>query len=64
MSAPIESVVMVRGVRLRRHTERGPRGGVRHTYQSADASVVWGYWYSTASQAIRESNASDRVVRS
>jgi hypothetical protein len=56
------TVVMVAGVTLRRHESRGPRGGRRYTYQSVAADPLWGYWYDSARDAARRSNASDRIV--
>lgn len=56
------TIINVRGHSLRRSEEIGPKGGKKIRYQSALASPVWGYWYVTAAQAIRESGPSDRVV--
>jgi hypothetical protein len=58
----MDTVITYRGIRLRRSAETGPRGGVRYLYQCVDASPTWGYWYSSAVQAARESGSTDRPV--
>lgn len=54
-----ERIVTYRGHQLRRR-----QTGSEVIWQAADASPVWGYWYSTARQAIQESGSLDKVVRS
>ena len=51
-------IVTYRGASLRRRQR-----GAEVLWQAAEADPVWGYWYSTARQAITDSNSSDRVVR-
>lgn len=58
----VSTTVRHAGVALRRKVESGPRGGRHYIYQAAEADPVWGYWYDSAAQAARDSNASDRVV--
>jgi len=52
-----------RGKLLRVRTQQGPRGGHKALYQAWDANPDWGYWYETATEAVKLSNPSDRVVR-
>jgi len=59
----VETEIISCGVRLVRRTVAGPRGGRGRIYQAATASRTWGYWYTTAAQAARRSNETDRVVR-
>ena len=60
-STTLDSYITFHGVQLRRRIDVGPRGGTSYIYQAETASADWGYWYSSATRAAQESNASDRL---